>query len=517
MTTSVQAAGIESRAAGILLHPTSLPSRHGIGDLGAGARQFLDWLHAAGLTRWQILPLVPPGPGFSPYATVSALATNLLLIDLEELSELGLLEPRELLPPRGFHPDQVEVEAVEAWKLPLLSRAADRFLAARGDEALAEVHAAFDRFVAGASWLEDVCLFLAIRSDREGLPWWEWGEALKTRDAAAMEAERDRLAAPIARLRALHFLFERQWTALRHYAADRGVRIIGDVPIYVDLDSADVWGHRDIFQLDAEGRPARVAGVPPDFFSKTGQRWGNPLFDWDALAARGHDFWVRRLARIFELVDVVRLDHFRGFSAYWAIPAEDEDATRGAWVKGPGRALFEDLERALGPRPIIAEDLGVIDDDVEALRDGLKLPGMRILQFAFGESARQPFLPHNHRPRSVVYTATHDNDTTLGWWLGASERERDHVRRYLGVSGHDLVWDLIRAAFASVAQTAIIPLQDALCLDSGARMNTPGTAEGNWRWRVRGEAFNTPLALRLRGLATLYGRTAWVRSPVLPD
>ncbi len=517
MTTRVQAAGIESRSAGILLHPTSLPSPHGVGDLGPGARRFLDWLHAAGLTRWQILPLVPPGPGFSPYATVSALATNLLLIDLEGLSALGLLQTSEILPSSPFHPDRVEVEAVERWKLPRLSLAAERFLAGASEGRLQDLHAAFSRFLASAPWLEDAALFLAIREDRGGLPWWDWGPALKARDPAAIEAERARLAPAIARLRVLHFFFEFQWQEVRQYAADRGVRIIGDVPIYVDLDSVDVWVHRDIFQLDAEGRPARVAGVPPDFFSKTGQRWGNPLFDWEVLASRGHDFWVRRLSRLFELCDEVRLDHFRGFSAYWAIPAGDEDATRGEWVPGPGRALFEDLERALGPRPIIAEDLGVIDDDVEALRDGLKLPGMRILQFAFGESARHPFLPHNHRPRSVVYTATHDNDTTLGWWLSTSERERDHVRRYLGVSGHDIVWDLIRAAFASVSQTAIIPLQDVLCLDSGARMNTPGVADGNWRWRVRAEAFNTPLALRLRGLANLYGRTAWVRSPVVPD
>ncbi len=504
MTPSLTA-GIRARSAGILLHPTSLPSPHGIGDLGAGARHFIDWLHAAGMTRWQILPLVPPGPGFSPYATVSSLATNLLLIDLRTLAAWGLLDEREFGHPRFSH-DVVDPEAVSHFKRPLLDRAAERFLSAPDHPLLAALHADFRAFRERADWLPDVALYLAIREDRESLPWWEWPEPLKARDPDAIAEERTRLGRQIQRLEALHFFFEKQWMDLHAHAAARGVRIIGDVPIYVDLDSADVWADRSIFQLDADGRPAFVAGVPPDFFSKTGQRWGNPLFDWAALARTGHAFWVRRIRRLMELVDVVRLDHFRGFSAYWAIPADAPDARAGRWEEGPGRALFDDLEAALGPVEIIAEDLGVIDDAVEALRDDLKLPGMRILQFAFGERHDHPFLPHNHRPRAVVYTATHDNDTTLGWWLGTTEVVRDHVRRYLGVSGHDIVWDFIRAALASVAGTAIIPLQDVLCLDGRSRMNTPGTSEGNWRWRVRVEAFNAPLAQRLRGLATLYGR-----------
>jgi 4-alpha-glucanotransferase len=493
------------RAAGVLLHPTSLPSPHGIGDLGTGARTFIDWLHHAGLTRWQILPLVPPGPGFSPYATVSSFASNLLLIDLRTLAGWGLLDERELGQPR-FSPDFVDVEAVEQFKWPFLERAADRFARNPDHPALAALHAAYRAFVARADWLDDVATFLAIRQDREGLPWWDWCEGLKTRDPQAIAAERERLAGPIERLCILHFMFEQQWSELHAYARARGIRIIGDVPIYVDLDSADVWCHRDLFELDADGRPARVAGVPPDFFSKTGQRWGNPLFDWERLAATGHAFWVRRLRRMFDLVDIVRLDHFRGFSAYWAVPADAPDARDGAWVKGPGRALFDDLQQALGPLELIAEDLGLIDADVEILRDALGLPGMRILQFAFGASSQHPFLPHNHAQRAVAYTATHDNDTTLGWWQSAPELVRDHVRRYFAVNGHDIVWDMIRAAFSSVAELAMVPMQDVLCLDSGSRMNTPGTSEGNWRWRVRAEAFNAPLAHRLRGLAALYGR-----------
>ena len=503
--TAMRPANAPDRSAGILLHPTSLPSPHGIGDLGPGARNFIDWLTAAGLTRWQILPLVPPGPGFSPYATVSSLATNLLLIDLRTLAAWGLLDEREFGPAR-FSPDSVDVVAVQNFKIPLLDRAAERFLRNRENADLAPLQAEYRAFLASADWLDDVALYLAIRTDRRGLPWWEWGQDLKDRKPEALEAERTRLAGEIDRLRALHFFFEKQWSDLHAYAAARGVKIIGDVPIYVDLDSADVWAAREIFQLDADGRPQNVAGVPPDFFSKTGQRWGNPLFDWEALAASGHAFWVRRMKRIFEMVDIVRLDHFRGFAAYWAVPNDAEDARSGSWQTGPGRALFDDLKAALGDLEIIAEDLGVIDEPVETLRDDLELPGMKILQFAFGEGGDHPFLPHNHVARSVVYTATHDNDTTLGWWLSTSEPIRDHVRRYFAVSGNDIVWDLIRAAMGSVAATAIVPMQDVLCLDSRSRMNTPGTAEGNWGWRARADAFNQPLAMRLKSLAKLYGR-----------
>lgn len=514
---TVQVASIKNRAAGILLHPTSLPSPHGIGDLGPGARHFVDWLHSAGMTRWQILPIVPAGPGFSPYATVSSLATNLLLIDLRTLAGWGLLDDRELGNPR-FSADLVDVTAVEAFKWPFLDRAAERFARNPEHPALAALHANYRDFLARADWLDDVVTFLAIRNDRNGLPWWDWGEALKNRDPAAIAAEQARLASAIETLRIQHFFFEKQWSDLHAYANERGIRIIGDVPIYVDLDSADVWCHREIFQLDRDGKPAFVAGVPPDFFSKVGQRWGNPLFAWDVLKARGHDFWVRRLRRILELVDTVRLDHFRGFSAFWAVPADAEDARSGSWITGPGRDLFDDLEKALGKVDLIAEDLGVIDEPVETLRDDLKLPGMRILQFAFGASAEHAFLPHNHRPRAVVYTATHDNDTTLGWWQTTSEQVRDHVRRYFGVSGHDIVWDFIRAALASVASLAIVPMQDVLCLDSRCRMNTPGTSDDNWRWRVRHEAFNQPLAQRLRGLASLYGRVPSPRrSPARSD
>ncbi len=496
MSTSSQ------RAAGILLHPTSLPSRHGVGDLGEGARRFIDWLAEAGLSRWQVLPLVPAGPGDSPYATQAALAGHPLLVDLHGLAAADLL-PDDALAAPAFPIDACDFPAVTAFKEARLTLAAEALWAGRNPVWKAD----FEAFVHEHAWATEAATFLALKEAHGGAAWWDWPAPLRDREtnalAAAVGAQRGAIDRHLARF----YFFERQWRELRAYAHERGITIIGDVPIYVDRDSVDVWERRDQFRLDAAGNPEAVAGVPPDFFSKTGQLWGNPLYAWDRMAADGHGWWVRRMRRALEQVDLVRLDHFRGFSAYWEVPADAPDATSGRWVKGPGRALFDDLSRALGSLPLIAEDLGVIDDDVESLRDGLALPGMRILQFAFGEDAAHPFLPHNHRARSVVYTATHDNDTTLGWWQTTTEAVRDHVRRYLAVSGHDIVWDLIRASYASVADLAVTPLQDVLCLDGGARMNVPGIAEGNWRWRVRMAAFNQPLAMRLRALATLYGRS----------
>lgn len=490
-----------TRAAGILLHPTSLPSQHGIGDLGEGARRFIDWLSECGLSRWQVLPLVPAGPGNSPYATPSAFAGHPLLVDLFALRDDGLLDQDAMKAP-AFALDTVDFEAVTAFKEARLTAAADALLAGKNPRLKVEL----ETFRHEARWATETATFLALREARNGLPWWDWEPALRDRDPQAMASASAEVQHRVAQHVCRFFFFEKQWKALRAHAAQRGIKIIGDVPIYVDRDSVDVWAHRDQFQLDAAGHPNAVAGVPPDFFSKLGQLWGNPLYDWGKMRADKHRWWVERLSRALEQVDLVRLDHFRGFSAYWEVPADAPDARSGRWVPGPGRALFEDLRAALGDLPLIAEDLGVIDDDVEALRDGLSLPGMRILQFAFGETAAHPFLPHNHTARSVAYTATHDNDTTLGWWQTTTDRVRDHVRRYLAVSGHDIVWDLIRATFSSVADLAVVPLQDVLCLDGRSRMNTPGLAEGNWGWRVRVQAFNVPLAQRLSELARLYGR-----------
>ncbi|MCB9731086.1 MAG: 4-alpha-glucanotransferase [Deltaproteobacteria bacterium] len=490
------------RTAGILLHPTCLPGPHGVGDLGAGARRFVEWLGEAGVALWQILPLVPPGPGESPYGTTSALAGNPWLVSLADLVDDGLLAASDLEGPPAFPLDWVDPAAMKAYKGPLLDKAADALL----DGANGELAAAFAGFREEQPWVDDTALFLAIRAAHGERPWWEWPEGLRDRAKAALTKAKKDLGREIDRAAALQFLFDHQWRALRRLCEKHGVIIVGDLPIYVDRDSADVWANRDQFRLHPDGSPIAVAGVPPDFFSETGQLWGNPLYDWERMARDGHGWWVQRLQRARELTDVVRLDHFRGFSAFWEVPAGASDARGGKWVDGPGTALFADLSAALGHVPLIAEDLGVIDDGVIALREALGLPGMRILQFAFGEEADHPFLPHNYVAHCVCYTGTHDNDTTLGWWQSTSDRVRDHVRRYLATSGQDIVWDLIRAAFASVASMAVVPLQDVLRLDGRTRMNTPGTVENNWRWRVRIQAFNSPLAHRVRELVALYGR-----------
>jgi 4-alpha-glucanotransferase len=499
-----------TRAAGLLLHPTSLPSPHGVGDLGEGAYRFIDWLHEASMTRWQVLPLVPAGPGNSPYATLSALAGNPMLIDLVGLHHDGLL-PQSALAAPAFSLDRVDFERVTAFKDERLDLAAKNLWAGHNPSLKNEL----EQFASDPKnlWAHETAAFLALREARNKAAWWDWEEGLRRREPSALAAATAAVKPQIEIHLARFFFFERQWQKLRAYAHGKGIQIIGDVPIYVDRDSVDVWMNQDQFRLDEHGQPEAVAGVPPDFFSELGQLWGNPLYRWDAMAKDGHAWWVRRIRRALEQVDVVRLDHFRGFSAFWEVPADAKDARSGRWVRGPGRPLFDDLRAALGSLPLIAEDLGIIDDDVENLRDGLELPGMRILQFAFGATAEHPFLPHNHVRRAVVYTATHDNDTTLGWWQTSGELIRDHVRRYLAVPGNDVVWDLIRAAFESVADLCIVPLQDVLCLDSGSRMNVPGLAEGNWGWRVRVQAFNTPLASRLRQLATIYGRA---RQPERP-
>ena len=454
------------------------------------------------MSLWQILPLVPPGPGESPYSSNASLAGNPWLIDLAGLAEAGLLDPSDLVAP-DFPLDTFDAAPVKLWKGPRLARAADALL----DGGNADLRRALDAFRTAHSWVDETAVFLALKAAHGGEPWWSWAPELRDREPAALDAARTRLARSIDREAALQFLFDHQWQALRAYARARGIQVIGDVPIYVDRDSADVWASREQFRLHPDGRPIAVAGVPPDFFSELGQLWGNPLYDWERMAADGHRWWVRRFQRARELTDFVRLDHFRGFAAFWEVPADAVDARAGRWVTGPGKALFDDVQAALGDLPLIAEDLGVIDDAVVALRESLGVPGMRVLQFAFGEHATHPFLPHNYAEHTVAYTATHDNNTTLGWWQETSAAIRDHVRRYLGVSGQDVVWDMIRAAFGSVAVMAIVPLQDVLCLDGRSRMNAPGTVDGNWAWRVRAQAFNAPLAARMRSLAALYGRS----------
>ncbi|MEZ4267232.1 MAG: 4-alpha-glucanotransferase [Myxococcota bacterium] len=489
-----------TRTAGVLLHPTSLPGPHGIGELGAEARAFVDWLGDAGVGRWQVLPLVPPGAGHSPYATPAALAMDPRLIDPRELVRDGLLD--SVPPAPRLSPDRADFDASAAFKAPLLRAATERLLSG-ADHPLAAALAAFRRT---SDWVDDASLFLALRGVYGGAPWWAWPAPIRDRDATALAEARRTHAAAVDHEVALQFLVARQWDALRAHAHARGVRVIGDLPIYVDLDSVDVWAARDQFQLHPDGSPRAVAGVPPDYFSETGQLWGNPLYDWEQMARDGYGFWRRRLARTFEQVDIVRIDHFRAFAAYWEVPAGAPDARGGRWVDGPGRALFDALASSIGDSPIIAEDLGIVGPEVHALLDAVGFPGMKVLHFAFGGGADNAYLPHNHVTNCVVYSGTHDNDTTVGWWQHASEPVRDHVRRYLRTDGSDIADVMCRAALGSVADTAVVPLQDVLGLGGDARMNVPGLAHGNWSWRVRGDAFNPATASRLRELTTLFDR-----------
>ena len=491
------------RASGVLLHPTSLPGPHGSGDFGASAYHFVDWLVSGGQTLWQILPLGGIGPGNSPYMSTSAFAGNLLLVDLAELHEQGWLDAADLTPATGLEAARVNFAAVVPFRMQRLERAAGRF-AAMGTAAQ---RAEFEAFCAEQhSWLDDYTLFMALYEAHSYRDWCDWEPALAAHKPPALAKARLEHAERIAFWQFAQWCFFRQWRKLRAYANGRGVQIVGDAPIFIAHQSAEVWAHPQLFELDANGRPTVVAGVPPDFFSATGQRWGNPLYRWSVHAADGYAWWIERVRRIFELVDVVRIDHFRGFAGYWEIPANEPTAEKGRWVPGPGHRLFQAIADALGDLPIIAEDLGVITPDVVALRKDFNLPGMRILQFAFAGDASDRFLPHNHEPDSVIYTGTHDNDTVAGWWATADDRERHYVRGYLGTDGHDMPWAMIRAAAMSVADTAIHPLQDVLSLPGSCRMNFPGKAEGYWEWRFQWNEVQPWHAQRLAEFGRLYGR-----------
>jgi 4-alpha-glucanotransferase len=493
-----------SRSCGLLLHPTSLPGSPGSGDLGPAAHRYIGWLADCGVGWWQILPLNPPGPGFSPYAAPSSFAGNPLLISPEALAEEGLLAREEVLARPDVPQDAVSWEAVAPWREGLLRSAWRRF----AEHPHPELERELLRFRERSSrWLGEAALFAALKRAHGGAAWTEWEAGLAEHGRAALATWRRKHQEMVRAEEFVQFLFDRQWCAVRAAAAARGVRIVGDVPIYVAHDSADVWAHRELFQLDADGRPRAVAGVPPDYFSETGQLWGNPLYDWEAHAATGYAWWIGRLARALSLADAVRLDHFRGFAGYWSIPAGETTARNGRWLPGPGRTLFDAVEAALGRLPLIAEDLGVITADVVALRDELGLPGMAILQFAFAAEPHSAFLPYNLRPNQVVYTGTHDNNTTLGWYReDAGESERDQLRRYLATDGREVHWDLIRAALASVADLAVIPHQDVAGLGSEGRMNTPSEPDGNWRFRLPEWALSKWHGVRLAELIDLYGR-----------
>jgi len=496
-----------NRSAGVLLHITSLPSRGPIGDLGPAAHEFLRFLAAARQHIWQVLPLSPTGYGNSPYAASSAFAGNPLLISLEVLREWGWIgadRVDSLAAPGGA----TDFHAAEEQKLPLLYEAARNFVdhALDNDKTAAQWEE-FEQFCRDeAPWLNDYAYYAVLRREFKTGAWNEWPEPFKRRDAKTLDEFGAAHSQPLVEEQVLQFAFWLQWNDLREAAELHGIRILGDIAIFVNMDSADVWVHPELFELDEELNPIRVAGVPPDYFSETGQRWGNPLYRWDVLEQRSFDWWIDRLRRATELYDIVRLDHFRGFEAYWAIPAEEETAVKGEWVKGPGEALFKALEGALGPLPLVAEDLGMITPEVEVLRRATGMPGMKVMQFGFSNKGAHPHLPHRYQLDTVAYTGTHDNDTTLGWWQSASMEERAAVEAYVGPVGERPVWALIRAAQASVAQLIVIPAQDLLELGSEARMNTPAVPAGNWSWRAPFGAWSAEIAARLAALAEVTDR-----------
>ena len=492
------------RSSGILLHPTSLPGRYGIGDLGDEAHRFVDFLAGARQRLWQVLPLGPTGYGDSPYQCFSAFAGNPLLISPDRLIEDGLLTEADVRETPPFPAQQVDYGRVIPFKRDLLYRAARQFQSG----ANGTLREAFEDFCrAEAGWLDDFALFMALKDAHGGAVWSTWEIDIAQRRPGALQRWSTLLADAVFTHRFLQFLFFRQWLAVKRYANELGVRIIGDIPIFVAYDSADVWSHPDLFFLDDMGRQTVQAGVPPDGFSETGQLWGNPLYRWDVMARRNFDWWIDRFHAMFAQVDVLRLDHFIGFTRYWEVPASETTAVKGRWAPGPGAAIFHAVERALGKLPIIAEDLGVVTPQVEALRDQFEFPGMKIIQFAF-TGADNPFLPHNYPRNCVVYTGTHDNDTSLGWFRTAPPRERDFAQRYLARNGNDVAWDFIRAAMSSVADTVVVPLQDVLGLDSEARMNYPGRPSGNWGWRFTSDRLAKPHGRRLREMVELYGRQA---------
>jgi 4-alpha-glucanotransferase len=494
------------RASGVLVHPTSFPSPYGIGDLGDGAYDFIDFLVKSKQSIWQILPLGPTGYGDSPYQSFSAFAGNPLLISLERMVEDGYMPAELQAETLDFPANKVDFGRVIKFKHRLLKLAFLNFETS-GPNRHKET---FDQFCKeNSDWLENYALFMALKDfheDQDGGIWNCWPREIALREPPAMKYWSEKLEGEVRLHKFNQFIFFEQWLALKTYANGKSIQIVGDVPIFVAFDSADVWANPQLFHLDDDGMPTVVAGVPPDYFSKTGQRWGNPLYRWDVLARDEYAWWTARLKMVFTQVDIVRIDHFRGFEAYWEIPVSEPTAEVGRWVKGPGPAFFEAMEKQLGQLPIIAEDLGVITPGVEALRDRFAFPGMKILQFAFGGERNSSFLPHNFGRNYVVYSGTHDNETSLGWYRNASRDEQDHVRRYIARDGTDISWDLIRLAYASVADTAVVPLQDLMSLDNKARMNFPGKSGGWWGWRYTPEMLNDFIANRLRELTELFGR-----------
>jgi 4-alpha-glucanotransferase len=491
------------RCAGILLHPSSLPKGYGIGDIGLQAHTWIDFLAEAGCSLWQVLPLGPTGYGDSPYQCFSAFAGNPYLVSPQALLDEDLLHPDDLAEIPDFPKDRVDYGKLIPWKLGVLDRSYLRFQ----HSAPSDMRVDYADFRAEQmGWLDDFALFMALKEAHGGAPWPEWETALRDRQPKAMEKARREYAVAIDRQMYRQFVFFHQWNSLHEYARDKGIQIIGDAPIFVAHDSADVWARRELFYLDEEGQPTVVAGVPPDYFSPTGQLWGNPLYRWDALKDEGYKWWLERLGSVLGFVDIVRLDHFRGFAGYWEVPGGARTAEKGRWAPGPGIDFFETVQRQLGDLPIIAEDLGVITPDVVEMREHFNLPGMKILQFGFEGGPKDDFLPHHYPHNCVVYTGTHDNDTVLGWYQRTDDKYKDYYRRYLGCSGSDVSWDMIRACWRSVAVFSLAPMQDFLGLDNEARMNYPGNPSGNWTWRMNPNALNEELQEGIYELNFLYDR-----------
>ncbi len=491
---------LSERLSGILLHPTSLPGPFGIGDLGKSAYDFVDWLVAAKQQIWQVLPLGPTGYGDSPYQCFSAFAGNPLLIDLEDLVQRDHLTPENLAVPI-FPRERVDYGPVINWKKEVLQIAYNRFQTLAHDKA-------FETFVTETGWwLQDYAIFMALKDAHRGRPWPDWEPALRDREPTAMQE----VVAQHTDIIRFHYfqqwIFFEQWLALKAYANERRIQIVGDIPIYVALDSADAWSKRSLFHFDDSGSPIVVAGVPPDYFSPTGQLWGNPIYNWEHMAQSGFEWWISRIRANLQIYDSIRVDHFRGFYNYWQVPGDAETAVDGEWIDGPREAFFDKVISGLGELPLIAEDLGEREPGVYALRDHFNFPGMKVLQFAWSTTGQDPFLPQNYDKNCVVYTGTHDNDTTRGWFDKALEQERDYIRRYLRIDGDDIAWDLMRLAMMSSAAIAIVPLQDCMNLGSDARMNTPASASGNWTWRFSQEQLNVGIQAGLAEMCDLYGRS----------
>ncbi|MDZ4873265.1 MAG: 4-alpha-glucanotransferase [Chroococcidiopsis cubana SAG 39.79] len=497
------------RAAGILLHPTSLPGRFGIGDLGLAAYRLIDFLSNSYQQLWQVLPLGPTGYGNSPYMCYSAMAGNPLLISPEQLQENGLLSQEDFANLPEFESDRVEYDRAIEIKIPLLRKACENFRN-NASELQQQEFAGFCR--AKGYWLDDYALFMALKDALEDKSWYDWEPEIARRQPEAMEKWRQQLDGEIFYQKFIQFEFFQQWSKLKRYANMHGIQIIGDIPIYVAHDSADVWANPEIFCLDEEtGAAALMAGVPPDYFSATGQLWGNPVYNWEALQQQHFKWWVQRFEAMLDYVDIIRIDHFRGFESYWAVKEGETTAINGTWIEAPGVELFEAIAQQLGKLPVLAEDLGIITPEVEALRDRFEFPGMKILQFAYGSDAANPYLPFNYPRNCVVYTGTHDNDTSVGWFNTASDYEKQRLLLYMGcISPDGIHWDLIRLAFSTTANQAIIPLQDILGLGSEARMNVPSQAEGNWAWRYQPDVLTHELSDRLKLYTELYGRAPQV-------